>query len=204
MSLTVGEILHIVVKGGPGFCQIAITNACNARCRFCNFPQVPPASRVMADSGRLFQGMASLKRAGVQYLCFTGGEPLLYPDLLPALSCARELGINTILCTNGSLLTPALIKGLQAAGLETLIISVDAPSAAQHDRHRGLPGLTDHIRDLVPLLKRHRLNPVASVTLSRMADDLGGMLNFLDSLGFQRVTFSYPVTRLHSSYLGFA
>ena len=204
MSITVKEILHLILQGGPGFCQIAITNACNAHCRFCNFPQVPPASRVMADPGRLFQGLAALKQAGVQYLCFTGGEPLLYPDLLPALARARQLGINTILCTNGSLLTPAVIEELQPVGLETLIISMDAPSAAQHDHHRGLPGLTDHIRDLMPLMRRRRLNPVASVTLSRMVDDLDGMVQFLDGLGFQRVTFSYPVTRLHSSYLGFA
>ena len=64
MSITVKEILHLVLQGGPGFCQIAITNACNARCRFCNFPQVPPASRVMADPGRLFQGLAALKAGG--------------------------------------------------------------------------------------------------------------------------------------------
>lgn len=204
MSITLKEILHLILQGGPGFCQIAITNACNAHCRFCNFPQVPSAYRVMADTSRLIRGLAALHQAGVQYLCFTGGEPLLYPDLLPALHRCRELGLNTLLCTNGSLLNPGWIAALQAAGLETLIISLDAPSAAQHDRHRGLPGLTDHIRDLLPLLRRHHLNPVASVTLSRMVDDLEGMLQFLARLGFQRVTFSYPITRLHSSYLGFA
>lgn len=204
MPITIKEILHLILQGGPGFCQIALTNACNAHCRFCNFPQVPPASRVMADTPRLFQGLAALKQAGVQYLCFTGGEPLLHPDLLPALERSRQLGINTVLCTNGSLLTPRRIEALQTAGLETLIISMDAPSAEQHDQHRGLPGLTDHIRDLLPLIRRRRLNPVASVTLSRLVDDLDGMVRFLDRLGFQRVTFSYPVTRLHSSYLGFA
>jgi MoaA/NifB/PqqE/SkfB family radical SAM enzyme len=202
--MTVKELLQLILRGGPGFCQIAITNACNARCRFCTFPQVPPASRVMADPTRLLQGLSALKSAGVQYVCFTGGEPLLYPELLPVLHRARELGLNTILCTNGSLLTPEVIKDLQAAALENLIISMDAPSAAQHDRHRGLPGLTEHIRYLVPLMRRHQLDPVASVTLSRLVDDLEGMIRFLDRLGFKRVTFSYPITRLRSAYLGFA
>jgi MoaA/NifB/PqqE/SkfB family radical SAM enzyme len=45
---------------------------------------------------------------------------------------------------------------------------------------------------------------VASVTLSRLIGDLGEMARFLEGLGFHRVTFSYPITRLHSSYLGFA
>ncbi|MFA5110728.1 MAG: radical SAM protein, partial [Desulfobaccales bacterium] len=141
---------------------------------------------------------------GVRYVCFTGGEPLLYPDLLPALAWARDAEIHTLLCTNGSRLDSAYIRDLQAAGLETLIISLDAPSAAAHDTHRGLPGLTSHIRELMPELRRAGLDPVASVTLSRLIGDLGEMLRFLEDLGFHRVTFSYPITRLHSSYLGFA
>jgi len=149
-------------------------------------------------------GPQGLKDKGVHYLCLTGGEPLLYPALLPALSRARDLAIHTLLCTNGSLLTPAYLRELKAAGLETLIISIDAPTAAAHDDHRGLPGLAMHIREMMPALRRAGLNPVASVTLSRLVGDLGEMLRFLKELGFSRVTFSYPITRLNSSYLGFA
>jgi len=202
--MTVKELIHLVLQGGPGFCQIAVTNACNARCGFCSFPRVPPASRVMADPVRLHRGLEALKAAGACYLCLTGGEPLLYPPLLPTLARARDLDIKTILCTNGSLLTPDLIRELRQAELETLIISMDAPSAACHDQHRGLPGLTNHIREMMPVLREHGLQPVASVTLSRMVDDLPAMVAFLADLGFKRVTFSYPITRLHSSYLGFA
>jgi MoaA/NifB/PqqE/SkfB family radical SAM enzyme len=202
--VTAQEILRLMLRGGPGFCQIAVTNACNARCRFCSFPGVAPGDRVMADPARLWRGLAVLKDRGVDYLCLTGGEPLLYPVLLPALGRARDLGLHTLLCTNGSLLSPDYIGEFQAAGLETLIISLDAPTAAAHDAHRGLPGLTGHIREMVPELRRAGLAPVASVTLSRLIGDLGEMLRFLQELGFSRVTFSYPITRLHSSYLGFA
>lgn len=202
--MTLKELLRLVIKGGPGFCQIAVTNACNAHCRFCSFPGVTPAERVMADPVRLHRGLGVLKNHGVDYLCFTGGEPLLYPALLPALAQARDLAIQTMVCTNGSLLTPAYIKKLQDAGLKTLIISLDAPSAAVHDDHRGLPGLTGHIREMMPALQKAGLNPVASVTMSRLIGDVAEMLGFLKNLGFRRVTFSYPITRLNSSYLGFA
>jgi MoaA/NifB/PqqE/SkfB family radical SAM enzyme len=202
--MTVKELLRLVLQGGPGFCQIAVTNACNARCQFCSFPRVAPAERLMAEPARLFQGLKILKARGIHYICLTGGEPLLYPALLPTLARARDLAIQTILCTNGSLLTPAYIRDLRTAGLKTMIISLDAPSARRHDAHRGVPGLTGHIREMVPELRRAGLAPVASVTLSRLIDDLGEMLRFLEDLGFQRVTFSYPITRLDSSYLGCA
>jgi MoaA/NifB/PqqE/SkfB family radical SAM enzyme len=204
LTMTTKELFHLILQGGPGFCQIALTNACNACCRFCSFPKVPPGERVIADPERLFQGLEGLKARGVRYLCFTGGEPLLYPNLLPALARARDLAIQTILCTNGSRLSPSYIRELKAAGLKTLIISLDAPSAAGHDNNRGLPGLTDHIREMLPELQRTGLEPVASVTLSRLIDDLWEMLSFLEELGFHRVTFSYPLTRLNSPYLGFA
>jgi MoaA/NifB/PqqE/SkfB family radical SAM enzyme len=202
--MTAKELLRLVLQGGPGFCQIAVTNACNARCRFCSFPRVALAERLMAEPSRLFRGLKVLQARGIRYICLTGGEPLLYPALLPTLARARDLAIQTILCTNGSLLTPAYIRDLRAAGLKTMIISLDAPSAVRHDAHRGLPGLTGHIREMVPELRRAGLAPVASVTLSRLIGDLGEMLRFLEELGFQRVTFSYPITRLGSSYLGCA
>lgn len=202
--MTLKDLLRLMAQGGPGFCQIAVTNACNGHCRFCSFPGVAPGERVMADPVRLLRGLTALKNRGVDYLCLTGGEPLLYPALLPVLAQARDLSIQTIVCTNGSLLTPAYIQNLRNAGLKTLIISLDAPSAAAHDNHRGLPGLTGHIREMMPELRRAGLDPVASVTLSRLIGDLGEMLRFLEDLGFRRVTFSYPLTRLNSSYLGFA
>jgi MoaA/NifB/PqqE/SkfB family radical SAM enzyme len=202
--MTLRELAKLAVQGGPGFVQIAVTNACNAQCRFCSFPQVPASGRRMADPARLARGLAAMQRAGIRYVCFTGGEPLLYPDLLPALTQARDLGLQTLLVTNGVLLTSSLIRSLRQAGLETLIISIDAASAQAHDRHRGAPGLTSHIKELLPQIQEAGIRTVASVTLSRLIDDLDALVHFLRALGFTLMTFSYPVTGLSSSYLSFS
>jgi MoaA/NifB/PqqE/SkfB family radical SAM enzyme len=145
-----------------------------------------------------------MQRAGVQYAIFTGGEPLLYPELLPSLAQARELGLETLLVTNGALLTPHYLRQFQERGLHSLIISLDAASGEVHDRHRGLPGLSRHLKDMVPLAREAGLRPVASVTVSRLLDDLDALVAFVQELGFPCITFSYPLTSLDSSYLGFA
>ena len=85
-------------------------------------------------------------------------------DLYTLPGRARDLAIHTLLCTNGWLLTPAYIRELETAGLETLIVSLDGPTAAAHDAHRGLPGLTGHIRELLPEMRRAGLNPRLSYT----------------------------------------
>jgi len=78
--------------------------------------RVTPGERVMADPVRLLKGLTTLKAKGIRYLCLTGGEPLLYPALVPVLAKARDLSIKTLVCTNGSLLTPASIQKLRARG----------------------------------------------------------------------------------------
>lgn len=202
--MNLGEFLRLLAAGGPGLCQIALTNACNARCRFCRFPSVPAEDRVFADPDRLVPGLARLQAGGIRYLSLTGGEPLLYPALLEVLGEARRLGLSTLLVTNGALLSPALLHRLKEAGLGRLLISVDAADPEVHDRHRGLPGLSRHLRELVPLAARMGLRPTASVTLSRLTGNLERLPDCLRRLGFVAVTFSYPLTRLDSSYLGYA
>ncbi|MCL6622725.1 MAG: radical SAM protein [Syntrophobacterales bacterium] len=198
------EFLRLLAAGGPGFCQIALTNACNARCRFCRFSALPPEDRAFADPARLLPGLARLKAGGIRYLSLTGGEPLLYPALLEVLDTARRLGLRTLLVTNAALLSPHLLRSLKQAGLGRLIISLDAAEPEVHDRHRGLPGLSRHIRELVPLAAREGLKPTASVTLSRLVSDPRHLTACLSRQGFAAVTFSYPLTRLESSYLGYA
>jgi MoaA/NifB/PqqE/SkfB family radical SAM enzyme len=202
--MTLRELVKMAALGGPGFLQVAVTNACNAHCRFCSFPKVPPAERFMADPRRLARGLDAASRAGVRYVCITGGEPLLYPDLRFCLDRARALGLETLLVTNGALLTPDLVEDLRRAGFATLIISVDAASEKIHDRHRGIAGLTSHIRKILPVVDEAGIRAVASVTISRLAPDLDAVVRFARELGFLHITFSYPLTRLHSTYLGFA
>ena len=43
--MTRKELLQLIFRGGPGFIQVAVTNACNAHCHFCKFPQVPAAGK---------------------------------------------------------------------------------------------------------------------------------------------------------------
>jgi MoaA/NifB/PqqE/SkfB family radical SAM enzyme len=202
--MTFKELVRLAIRGGPGFLQLAVTNACNARCRFCSFPHLPSSNWCMADPNRLSRGFQALQRAGSKYVCYTGGEPLLYPGLLDSLAQARSLGLETLLVTNGVLLNPALIRDFYAVGLKTLIISIDAASEAAHDHHRGVPGLISHLKEVLPLIPPAGMQAVASVTLSRLLDDLDALVRFVRQLGFTRLTFSYPLTWLSSSYLGFA
>ncbi|WP_193194488.1 radical SAM protein [Nostoc sp. MG11] len=198
--------LQGVLDGGPSTCQFAITSVCNARCGFCNFAvdRMPMDERHSVTLEQAKQAAEILYRNGVYFLIYVGGEPMAHPHLNEMIAHASSIGMAPMLVTNGSLLTPKRIDELADAGLMSVIISIDAAEVEKHEQNRGLKGVCDRIRDANIHFQRRHISTTASVTMSRLIDDYQQLPPFLKSLGFDSVTFSYPLTTLASSYLGYA
>jgi MoaA/NifB/PqqE/SkfB family radical SAM enzyme len=198
-------VLKAMGDGGPGTCHFAITSVCNARCDFCNFAtdQLPKHKRhsVTLDEARL--ALDILARNNIRYIHLTGGEPLMHRDLDAIVAHACRLGMSTVVVTNGWALSDERLAALTSAGLTSLVMSIDAPSTAAHDGNRKLKGLSDRIRNANAWCRIHDLPTIASVTMSRLIGDYAALPGFLRELGFEAVTFSYPLTTLGSSYLSY-
>jgi sulfatase maturation enzyme AslB (radical SAM superfamily) len=198
-------VLKALRDGGPGTCHFAITSVCNARCGFCDFAidRLPKHQQhsVTLDEAKL--ALDILARNDVRYLHLTGGEPLVHRDLDEIVTHARSLSMSPIIVTNGWLLAEARVDRLIRAGLTSLVISIDAPSATTHDENRGLKGLSTRIRDVNRWCRDRDLPTIASVTMSRLVGNYAALPPFLQALGFEAVTFSYPLSTLGSSYLSY-
>ena len=108
-----------------------------------------------------------------------------------------------MVCTNGSLWTEANMRDA-GQGLRSVIMSVDAHDARRHEAHRGLPEVCRKIRRANQVFAALGVQTTASVTASRLIEDYQKLPDFLRALGFSSCTFSYPLTRLASSYLSFS
>lgn len=199
------DVLRLVAeKGGPGFCQFAVNTACNANCGFCNFARDVYPKDKWTFVGRQ-EGLDSidiLYREGIRYMVFTGGEPTLHPDLASFVRRASDLGMTAMVVTNAGLLKPERIHQLRDAGVSSFIISVDAADEALHEKNRGLPGVCARIRKANEILAGLDVHATASVTMSRLVD-YDRLPEFLTSLGFTSVVFSYPLNYLPSNFLGY-
>jgi MoaA/NifB/PqqE/SkfB family radical SAM enzyme len=192
-------------SGGPGQCIFAINNACNAGCAFCNFaldvlPRgdwhfVPPD-----DACRAIDVLSSLF---IRYLIVSGGEPTLHPGLDAIIGHARRRHMAVMLVTNGSRLTPRRCRELASAGVSSLVISIDAATTSAHEANRRLAHVCERIRAANAELAALGVQSTASVTVSRLVSDYRALVEFLGELGFGAVTFSYPLTDLPSSFLGY-
>lgn len=197
---------QLLAQGGPGVCNISITNVCNARCDFCNYAYDKPfvTDKRFVDFDELCEAIDILYERGVRYLTFSGGEPFLHPRLRDMVEYSVKKHMRPSVVTNGYMLIPKMLEELKKCGLKTLFISIDAATAEAHEANRGLPGVCERIKEANVELKRMGLKTVASVCVSKLIKDYGELVKFLEYLGFETVTFAYPKRALGSSSLVFS
>ena len=113
--------------------RISVTDRCNFRCPYCMPAEVFGPDHVFLRHSQ-FMSLAELRRilqqfrrAGVEKMRITGGEPLLRPDVPELVRLLKqELGVPDVaLTTNGWLLARAA-PALRAAGLDRLNVSLDS------------------------------------------------------------------------------
>jgi MoaA/NifB/PqqE/SkfB family radical SAM enzyme len=199
-------IREVLDHGGPGYLQFAITNICNAKCDFCGFAvdRFDPKQRrsVTLQEARDVIDIAVKNHIG--YLLFVGGEPLVHKDLRAMVQYAAQRGIRPMVCTNGSLWNDQNMRELAAAGLSSVIMSIDSHDVLKHEKNRGLPEVCRKIKHANEVFTQLGVQTTASVTASKLIDDYDKLPAFLTELSFKSCTFSYPLTSLGSSYLSFS
>jgi MoaA/NifB/PqqE/SkfB family radical SAM enzyme len=198
-----GEVL---LHGGPGYLQFAITNICNAKCDFCGFAvdRFDPKQRRSVTLQEARDVIDICVKNHIGYLLFVGGEPLVHKDLRAMTRYAAERGIHPMICTNGSLWTDQNMRDLASDGLSSVIMSIDAHDVARHEKNRGLPEVCRKIKRANEVFRELGVQTTASVTASKLIDDYEKLPAFLAELGFKSCTFSYPLSCLASSYLSFS
>jgi MoaA/NifB/PqqE/SkfB family radical SAM enzyme len=106
----------------PIVAHLIPTRRCNLSCAYCN--EFDDYSKPVATSD-LVSRIDLLANLGTSIVTFSGGEPLLHPDLDVLIERIRARGMIATLITNGYLLTRERIPQLNAAGLDHLQISID-------------------------------------------------------------------------------
>jgi MoaA/NifB/PqqE/SkfB family radical SAM enzyme len=159
-----GVMSHLAAPGRealppPTFVQLRVTNLCNLRCKMCGqwgdtgiyrsdgfsasatdgekerdrIRELVGLNRQMAlpDYVRLLDEISPWK----PIVSLFGGEPLLYPDILPLVREIKSHGLTCTIITNGGRLE-ACAKELVDAGIDSIAVSIDGPPEV-HNRIRG-------------------------------------------------------------------
>lgn len=138
-----------------------LTYRCNARCHFCNIWALEPPKE--ADEATIKQNLKDLRRLGVRYVDFTGGEPLLRADVGQIYAEAKQQGFMTSMTTN-TILYPKKAKEIQGL-VDFLNFSLDGPDAESHDQSRGVR-IFDNLVESVAIAHSLGEQPVLNHTVT--------------------------------------
>lgn len=154
-----------------------LTAHCNLACQHCYMDASRDAREELSleEGIRLVDELAEMK---IPILIFTGGEPLLSRNFYALAFHAREVGLRTVISTNGTLITPEVAGLLAEAKIRYVGVSLDAASARTHDAFRGVVGA--HARALQGLKNARDAGLKTGLRITLTADnwqDVPALLN---------------------------
>ncbi|PKN19702.1 MAG: 12,18-didecarboxysiroheme deacetylase [Deltaproteobacteria bacterium HGW-Deltaproteobacteria-6] len=116
-----------------------MTRRCNLKCIHCYSASADidyPDELTTEEGKKLIDDLAAF---GSPVILFSGGEPLLRPDLLELAQYATDKGMRAVISTNGTLITKEIAARLKKIGLSYVGVSLDGLQKT-HDRFRGSKG----------------------------------------------------------------
>lgn len=175
-----------------------LTHRCPLHCVYCSNPlelQARSLELSTSDWSRVFREAADV---GVLQVDFTGGEPLMRPDILELIRAVRAAGLYVNLISSGLPLDESRLEALVQAGLDHFQLSFQG---AREETANEISGTKAHAHKLRVLdwLKRHRVAVTLNFVIHRRnIDQLTEMLALAESSSATRVEFA------HVQYYGWA
>ncbi|MBN7771944.1 putative heme d1 biosynthesis radical SAM protein NirJ2 [Clostridium aminobutyricum] len=114
------------------------TNQCNMYCKHCYRDSgCLENSELTTQQGK--ELLNEMAKAGFKMIIFSGGEPLMRPDIFELVEHAVQLKLRPVFGTNGSLIDYNTALKLKEKGAMAMGISLDSLNAEKHNDFRGYP-----------------------------------------------------------------
>jgi len=177
----------------PLYVKIKVFYGCNLKCEMCNHwrdDREPPVS-----VERFKEVLSELGELGTKKIHFSGGEPMLRPQIPELIEHASSLGIRVTMTTNGTLVDKSKARRLIEAGLRGVNISIDSPIRKMHEKIRGVQGAFKATARSVELFRRYkhkgkltiRINTVVSRTNYTTLESLPDLAHKLGADGINLI-----------------
>jgi len=162
------------------FIDIALTYKCNMKCEHCSAldMQIDERKPLTLEEYKIIS--KKLLKAGALVFNFTGGEPLLRPDLLEIIKLFKPKKSVIAIQTNASLLTREKMIEFKKIGVDSIGISIDSAKADEHDKFRSFKGAFKNAIEVLKIGKELGFNMGISycVTKSNLrSEDREGIEN---------------------------
>ncbi len=167
------------------------TNRCNLTCLHC-YSYANPNSKDFLTTQTILETIPKLKKAGVKFVIFSGGEPLIRNDIFKIAETMRENGIITYLSTNGLYINSKnalkIVETFNYIG-----ISIDGIEEV-HDHFRGLDGAYQKSIEAIKSIQSSGGNAGIRFTLTKETQDsFYDIFKLSEDIGVDKLYISHLV-----------
>lgn len=190
---TAGLIVKNYLKRRLKVAEFAITNACIAKCSFCDIWKQQP--KVFVDKDKALKVIDRLAEVGTVHVTFTGGEPLLHPHITDFVAQAASHSMHSAVLDAAPqlLMRNDIIKRLEAAGNDMISISFDSGDPVTMAESRQIPNIMEDMAKAVELIKKTSVMTMASVLIwNDNYDKLEEVCIRAKNMGFDFISLNYP------------
>lgn len=170
-----------------------ITRACNLKCVHCYNDSGPgkPSNEVSTDKAK--EVIDDLARFDCPSVLFSGGEPLMRPDLFELIEYAVGKGLRTVISTNGTLISEQTAAKIKERGVSYVGISLDGVGPI-NDKFRGVDGAFERAVRGIRNCRRAGVRIGLRLTLTqRNVQDLEALFDFFETENIERACFYHLV-----------
>jgi MoaA/NifB/PqqE/SkfB family radical SAM enzyme len=185
----------------PSYCQMELTYACGLHCPYCYAAGYNCAARIGKEmnTAQLKKTIDELKRLGVLWICFTGGDPLMRKDFCELYTYARNQGFLIIVFTGGYSLTKKHLDLFKRQPPYNIEITLNAVEEELYEKISGVRGSFKKVMAAIEALRRDKLplkikTMVTTLNLHHIAE----IKKYLRGIGLK----FYPDYFLHSGFDG--
>ena len=169
------------------------TRACNLNCIHCYARAVHRSINRELTTGEGINLIDDLAAFGVPVILFSGGEPLLRPDLAELARHAVGRDMRAVISTNGTLINEEKAMALKDAGVSYVGISLDGLEK-MNDHFRGMKGAFQMALHGIKNCQKAGLKVGLRFTMNKLnADQVPGIFDLVEEIVIERICFYHLV-----------
>ena len=170
-----------------------ITRACNLKCVHCYNDSGACKADDELSTDEAKGVLDDLVQFGVPSVLFSGGEPLMRPDLFELIGYAVERGMRAVISTNGTCITDEMAKRIKHHGVSYVGISLDGIGQV-NDRFRGVSGAFERAVAGIKNCQDAGVRIGLRLTLTgKNVQDLESLFGFFEAKRIERACFYHFV-----------
>lgn len=145
---------------------VYLTNYCKLRCRHCFWVQNNKINTEYIPYNEVCKMIDTMAENKIFMIAYTGGDPLLHPDIFKILQYTRKKNILPLLGISGIDMTEEIADKIYNSGVRCVQVSLDDVDRKYNDYMRG-ESCFKYVDECINILQHHNINVNLAICLNK-------------------------------------